>query len=374
MTLRTLAKTGIACAYTWTRPLRRVATPSPFIVGYHRVVADFEHSKTTTIPSMLISTTMLERHIDWLARRFSIMSLDEIGLHLQSGRPFRRPAAAITFDDGYSDVYHHAYPLLHRKGVLSTVFVVTDLMGTGRPQIFDRLYLLLRELNKRGLPPAAALAAALQSTGAEASLLERWTPAPGGAEAATFGLMTLALNAFSNEQIEAALGVLAERVPLPERDLSEAAPMTWDMLQTMHRNGVIIGSHTASHCLLPSETIQTVRAELVRSRQLLESRLGAPVKHFAYPDGRFNHTVVKAVQSAGYDFAYVICQSRDATYPLLTIPRKMFWEASCLNALGRFSSSIMNCHSNWVFDRKSHCDHDHLNDGKQACLNRLIIN
>src|SRR5689334_18284444 len=119
MTLRSIGKTCFAYAYTLTdirRSLRRQHL-SPVIIDYHRVVENFERSAANTIPSMLISTRMLERHIDWLAKRFSFWSLDEIGRQLESGHPFEKPAAAITFDDGYGDVYHHAYPLLKRKGI-----------------------------------------------------------------------------------------------------------------------------------------------------------------------------------------------------------------------------------------------------------------
>src|SRR5215470_15581737 len=200
-TLRSIGKSCLAYAYSWSGAshfrAQKSGTPAmPFIVGYHRVVEDFHRSKTTTIPSMLISMAMLERHIDWLTRRFSIISLDEIGLHMQSGRPFRRPVAAITFDDGYSDNYHHAYPLLQRKGVPSAIFVVTGLIGTGRPQIFDRLYLLLRELERYRLPVTNTFAEALRSNGFDASPLERWIPPDAGSDARTVGLMTSILNSF----------------------------------------------------------------------------------------------------------------------------------------------------------------------------------
>src|SRR5947207_2002423 len=113
--LRSIAKTCFACAYTWSGRTRLATARSenaaamPFIVCYHRVVENFKRSRTAAIPSMLISTAMLERHIDWLAKRYSFYSLDEIGSRLEHGEPFEKPAAAITFDDGYSDVYHHAY-------------------------------------------------------------------------------------------------------------------------------------------------------------------------------------------------------------------------------------------------------------------------
>src|SRR4029453_14050245 len=128
------------------------AKASPFIVCYHRVVEKFERSVRYAIPSMLISTPMLERHIDWRAEVFSIVSVDEIGNYFENPRACSKPLAAITFDDGYSDVYHHAYPLLQRKGCPGAVFVVTGLVSTGRAQVFDRLYNSLQYMHVREVP------------------------------------------------------------------------------------------------------------------------------------------------------------------------------------------------------------------------------
>ena len=328
----------------------------PFIAGYHRIVENFDRSKKSTVPSMLTSLAMLERHIDWLSKRFTFVSLDEIALHLEAGRPFRRPPAAITFDDGYGDVYYHAYPLLKRKGIPAAVFVVTGLIGTGRPQIFDRFYLLLKLLEKRSLPLASNLSGALRDNGFDPGPIERIR----ASDEQPFKLMTIALNAFPLQQIDAALASLETRVPLPAGELDDKAPMTWEMIETMHRSGMTIGSHTASHCLLPSETPKNAHVELVSSKQTIESRLRVTVNHFAYPDGRFNPAVVQAVNSAGYRFAYGICRLRDPNFPLLSIPRKILWERSCLNMLGRFSPSVMNCEVRWLFDRKNHCEHDHF--------------
>jgi peptidoglycan/xylan/chitin deacetylase (PgdA/CDA1 family) len=328
----------------------------PFIAGYHRVVENFDRSKTSTVPSMLISAAMLERHIEWLAKRFAFVSLHEIALHLEANRPFRRPMAAITFDDGYSDVYYHAYPLFKRKGIPAAVFVVTGLIGTGRPQIFDRLYLMLKVLQKRGLPLAGSIAGALRDNGFDAGPMERIR----ASDEELFELMTIALNALPLHQIDAALASLEAHVRPPAGALDDMTPMTWEMIETIHRSGMTIGSHTASHCILPSETAENAYAELVSSKQTLEARLRTTVNHFAYPDGRFNPAVVQAVNSAGYRFAYGICQFRDSNFPLLSIPRKILWERSCLNMLGRFSPSIMNCQAHWLFDRKDRCEHDHF--------------
>jgi peptidoglycan/xylan/chitin deacetylase (PgdA/CDA1 family) len=336
------------------RDARRQAVP--FIVCYHRVVENFDRSCRSAIPSMLISTRMLERHIDWMAKRFAFLSMDEIGHHLESGKPFAKPAAAITFDDGYSDVYHHAYPLLKRKGIPAAVFVVTGLIDTGRPQIFDRFYFLLRLLYIHGAPLAQTVAQALHSKGVNTASLQRLS----NGDNEPFRVMTTVLNSVSQDHIEMVLSALEDQVCVGRDHFEEISPLTWQMIETMHRGGITIGSHTMSHRLLTSETIDTARAELLGSKTALEQKLQSKIQHFAYPDGRFNANVVQAVKTAGYRYAYGICHSRDASLPLLTIPRKVLWERSCLNMLGRFSPAVMNCHVHQVFDRSDRCEHDHV--------------
>jgi peptidoglycan/xylan/chitin deacetylase (PgdA/CDA1 family) len=107
-----------------------------------------------------------------------------------------------------------------------------------------------------------------------------------------------------------------------------------------------------------------VAAELSGSRQALEERLGEPIRHFAYPCGQFNAPTIAAVEQAGYEFAYTICSHRANQSPALTIPRKVLWENSCLNALGSFSSSIMSGHVNGSFDLFAGCN---LNHGGALC-------
>ena len=84
----------------------------PLVLGYHRVVEDYETESQSEMSSMLISREMFEHHLECLGRRFRFVSLDEIGERLASGRRFTEPVAAITFDDGYQDVYENAFPVL----------------------------------------------------------------------------------------------------------------------------------------------------------------------------------------------------------------------------------------------------------------------
>ena len=321
---------------------------APAVIGYHRVVDDFRSSAATSIPSMLVSRQMLERHLDSIGQRFRFVSLDELGARLSGCDSSRDPIAAVTFDDGYRDFYDHAFPVLMRKGIPAGLFVVTGLMGTTQAQIHDRLYLLLfRRWQQQPRKPSEL----------KAMLLRFGVALPGSPGATPYQLTRALLEALPLERVETLVAAMECEEPLSEDTYRPFQPLTWEMIRRIHRSGITIGSHTKTHILMPNESPQRVTEEASESRSELERRLGAEVRHFAYPSGEFDSRSVDAVGKAGYRFAYTVCRHRDGRQPWLTVPRKLLWENSCLDFRGQFSESILSCHMNHAFDFRAACRH-----------------
>ncbi|MFN7134112.1 MAG: polysaccharide deacetylase family protein, partial [Myxococcales bacterium] len=111
------------------------------IVSYHRVVEDFEREARRAIPGLLISRDTFGRHIDELrASGFESAPLGQ-ALDAISGRSTpKKDLAVLTFDDGYADVYEHAFPVLKEKGAPATVYLATGFVGTDRRFLHDRLF------------------------------------------------------------------------------------------------------------------------------------------------------------------------------------------------------------------------------------------
>jgi peptidoglycan/xylan/chitin deacetylase (PgdA/CDA1 family) len=126
--------------------------------------------------------------------------------------------------------------------------------------------------------------------------------------------------------------------------------LTWQEIRKMHRGGVIIGSHTRTHAVLPNESAEKIFAEVEGSRSELARALGSPIDHFAYPDGRFNPLTIKVLAASGYRFGYTTGWGEDPGHPLLTIPRRVLWERSCTDPLDRFSPALLDCLINGIFD------------------------
>lgn len=327
-------------------------TYRPLVVGYHRVVEDYDAEARVEMPSMLTSLEMFERHLDCLGSSFRFVTLDEIGDHLINGIPFHEPVAAITFDDGYRDVYELALPLLERKGIPAAMFVVTDLVGRPAWQIHDKLYHLVAKAYRCWDDPRARMHGLLTDLG---------LPAHDFTRRSVVGNPMLTVSALLPELPQADIRRLMSGLELSVGNGFHDVPLavSWEMVDDMRRRGFVIGSHTRSHVSLPVESPDRIAAELEESKADLESRLGEQIDHFAYPGGHFNSDVVNAVARAGYRFAYTACRHDEPSHPLLTIQRLLLWEGSSVNGDGEFIPDILTCQANALWPPAWKCERTH---------------
>jgi len=113
--------------YRWWRNRKAAAEHRiPVVVlFYHRVADDRANSWTT-------SNRVFARQIDWLARHFQLVSLEEAQRRIQ-GDENTRPCVSITFDDGYAENCREAIPLLVRERIPCTYFVTLQNVLQGEP-------------------------------------------------------------------------------------------------------------------------------------------------------------------------------------------------------------------------------------------------
>ncbi len=137
-------------------PIRRSAPgskPAIPILMYHSVADEDEtgvqpYYRTTTAPSVFAL------HMKHLADNgYHTITVAEAVKFLQNGS-FSGKCAVITFDDGYSNFYQHAFPILHRHHFSATVFLPTAYIGTQPVQFKGKDCLTwneVRELRKHGV-------------------------------------------------------------------------------------------------------------------------------------------------------------------------------------------------------------------------------
>lgn len=90
---------------------------------YHDIAPTPTNEMTTT-------PAVFEAHLRWLRHNgFTTLTLAQLQKFLQGEERPQRPAAVLTFDDGYEGVYTYAYPLLKRYGFHGVIFQVVSKVG-----------------------------------------------------------------------------------------------------------------------------------------------------------------------------------------------------------------------------------------------------
>jgi len=71
-------------------------------------------------------------------------------------------------------------------------------------------------------------------------------------------------------------------------------------LRSFLEQGFEIGAHTVTHQMLPQMDSAGLTREVGGSKRLMEDQLGAPVRMFCYPCGKYDRRVIESVRNSGF--------------------------------------------------------------------------
>jgi peptidoglycan/xylan/chitin deacetylase (PgdA/CDA1 family) len=311
------------------------------ILGYHRVVPDFERERVQSIPSGIISIQTFRRQLESVARAgYEFASIGEAVEVLTRQRTSPRDLCVVTFDDGYRDVYRYAFPFLRSKGIPAIFYLPAALIGTQRRLDHDRLYHLIGvakrarfQLKGDEVPPSTAalmLAAMGQGKAVPAALDDYIGEAPSDALRSAIDLLAARLG----EAAEPAWGEL----------------MDWEEARRMSAAGYELGAHTLEHVVLTLEGPSRIDREIRGSKEWIERETGSPVRHFSYCNGWYSEQLVPLLARMGFQSAVTTedFPNRLGENPL-TLKRKVLWENFSTGLFGRYSPAMTSCCVDDVF-------------------------
>jgi peptidoglycan/xylan/chitin deacetylase (PgdA/CDA1 family) len=108
-------------------------------------------------------------------------------------------------------------------------------------------------------------------------------------------------------------GFLAGCPDTPAQARPADRTLHWSQLTEIAASGVEIGAHSHNHSHLDTLSPAAARADIARSKALLEDELRRPVESFAYPNGYSSPSVRRAVRGAGYLSACAVRNTLSST-------------------------------------------------------------
>lgn len=259
----------ISASWNGRQTLRRPRGPKFAILCYHRV-------GTGGVPYYSeLEPRVFEAQMAFLRRAYRVVTLDQLCHELNDGDPEGTSgdqAVAITFDDGYRDLYTHALPILRKYNLPATVYLTAAAIETGEVSWYDRIF-------------AQVMSSRSETFEFEGPTLRRFTLSSRASRlhAAAEFIRTMR-RSYPNQQRIAACAEFERTNEMPSEVLKDRM-LTWSQIREMQESGISFGAHTMSHPAVGRLSMNECHEELAQSKKLLEERLQRSVEHFAFPFG-----------------------------------------------------------------------------------------
>jgi peptidoglycan/xylan/chitin deacetylase (PgdA/CDA1 family) len=277
--------------------------PSALILMYHRIL-DSRAVRGLMQEGMYVDIGTFERHVEYLKRRYDVVSLESCRETLRNRKTPERPFCCITFDDGWKDFYDNAFPVLEKHDIPSTVFLPTEFIGTDESFWTDRLGRIIVELEAGGRDR-------VQADPAE-PMIEKIS-ALSGSPMERFEEAIRMLKPLPAGRIRDINDNFFARLAIP-REGSERSFLNWEEVRAMKESGrVRFGSHTRNHVILTTVDENTAFRELAESKEKLleEKAVSESFVPFSYPNGDHTDRIVEMVERAGYGMAVTTKRGRN---------------------------------------------------------------
>lgn len=271
--------------------------PTATIALYHGVSPDSGVNGIFNYRKKFINPKNFREQLFWLKSHFKITSLSNLIKLIEKEKSLTDNLLAITFDDGYENIYSHAYPILKEMGIPATVFLTTDLVENRYPLWVDRLeYSIgnsaLSELNLK-------IGEKISSLPTETRLNKQKTDS----------VLREYLKNVENEKKEGLLAEIEAQTGKKLIENFENSPYTglsWEQINEMSKNNIDFAPHTKSHPILSKTEKKAALLEITESYRICSQRIGRTLKIFAYPNGQekdFNPEIKNILKSERFEAA-----------------------------------------------------------------------
>jgi peptidoglycan/xylan/chitin deacetylase (PgdA/CDA1 family) len=267
----------------------RLGLDALYVSGFHRLLQPLacgngailmlHRVRPASAPEEFAPNSYLEVSVEFLDEVIrivkesgrDIVSLDEVPERLLDTKR-RRGFVCFTFDDGYRDVWEHAYPLFRRHGVPFAVYVCTGMPDGTALLWWD----LLEEVFRRAPEVRLRENGSFRKVRAETAARKRQE----------FRRAYWGLRALPEPERRDEIRRLCEANDVDPAAYCREVAMTWDMIAELSASGLAgVEAHTITHPELSLLAASDVREEADRSRAIIAERTGRVPRHFAYPYG-----------------------------------------------------------------------------------------
>lgn len=268
------------------------------VLMYHRVLPLEQWRHTFSSRGIIVSDTTFAKQMAFLKKHFNIININEFIINIANARIGANNSCLITFDDGWSDNYAHAFSILTSFSLPAIIFLPTKFISNSERFWQEKLsrllytaYLNRTEGSALLTRHARSLLDARDHEDAKRIIAEYVT------EIKSLGIDDISelINKLESSLIGASV----------ESDIDDIDTyMSWDQISEMHDNGIDFGSHSVNHHILTKLDDEHIQSDLADSKHAIEKNLDCTIPALAYPNGNYSKVIMKIAEDCGYKVAF----------------------------------------------------------------------
>lgn len=268
--------------------------PVATIALYHGVSPEINQGGIFNYRKKFINPENFRSQLIWLKNNYKIISLSTLIELLQNKKVLTENILSITFDDGYENIYKHAFPALKELELPATIFIATDLIDKQEPLWVDRLEYSIGNTDLKSL--TVEINSAIHSlptnnyqNKCKTDIVIRQYLKNINNEKK--GKLLIEIENQSGKKLSGSFNASAYK------------GLSWEQVQEMSENEIDFAPHTKSHPILSKLSVEEINSEIIESYNLCRRKTDRILKIFAYPNGQekdFNQEIIDVLKKNGF--------------------------------------------------------------------------
>jgi len=257
-----------------------------------------------------LSFKNFKRQLDYFEKKFGLVTYDEFYTFLEKPDTYNRikDKVILTFDDGFSDHYEYVLPELNRRKTFGFFYIPTGVYNRKKALDVHRIHFLLGRYGGKFL--IDTIQEKIESEMLIDKHRKEFMNFPYSDQDNDF--YTQEFKKIFNYYIsydfrESILDTLVYQLS-DEDEIFNKMYMTQDQLKELHKEGMVLGSHSVNHLIFSKLSDEEQYKEIQDSFSFLERLVGdLYIKSFCYPYGGFHtftHKTEEILSQVGCRFSF----------------------------------------------------------------------
>ena len=244
------------------------------ILMYH-YVRDFSLPGAPALKGLDVRN--FERQIDLVGSVCRFVSIDDVIEAWSGGKPLPDRAVLLSFDDGYSDHFHYAFPVLRKRGIRGAFYPTAETVLDGKVLDINKIHFLLAA-HPDPEPLISHIRSYLTAAGPSSGLPsfdEIWNEIAhdGKFDPANIIFLKGCLQYALPEEVRRELGqeLFLRYSEVSETDLASELYLSREMMREMHEAGMHFGNHSVTHKWLSFLSQKELEEEVDGGLEMLDA-------------------------------------------------------------------------------------------------------